>query len=182
MENTVHFATGEAVQDDDTGVVHIRGRGYDTDEITLWPSDADRLRKWLQNRSEVDSSFYVYYRKMYRDHIVKDGDTICSIDVNVPSPDSEKLKPLEEVTDHEWQLHRAHADFCTYCSGMARRMDIWPDIPPEEPESFRCPECDDPVDRVSIQMGTTIAEHEDGRQHEINHSDFQEWRQGGSHF
>jgi hypothetical protein len=61
-------------------------------------------------------------------------------------------------------------------------MGIWPEIPPEEPESFRCPECDDPVDRVSIQMGTAIAEHEDGRQHEIDHSDFQEWRQGESHF
>jgi len=128
---------------------------------------------------EARSPFHIYYRWYNKDHIVQDGDTLCHYSVNVPIPQSEDLKPLSGVTDHEWSLILARgSNFCTLCYNMAQGRGIFPDRDFGEPPKFPCPECGDEASRITVIMGIASVDHEDGRYHQIDFSEYQDWRRG----
>jgi hypothetical protein len=178
MDDYTYFTSGHALQDEETGIIRIRNTDFGTDEIAIWPHSAKSLGEWLQDRSRVETGLFVYYRESHKDHIVENGDTVCSHRVNVPCPNSEDLKPFSDVTPREWQLLQDGMDLCIQCYGVASRNDYWPDVSAEDPEEFPCPECGDPATSINTGMGGTRAEHSDGRIHEIDYSQFRDWRRG----
>ncbi|QLG60501.1 hypothetical protein [Halorarum salinum] len=182
QEDYHKFVSGYLWWDEETGTVrNLNGYSVENQDEApaMWPSDAARLGKWLTEVGNREAPFYIYYRDSYKDHIVQDGDTLCSHTVNVPDPNSDSLKPFPEVTDHEWSLILSYRKgFCNHCPSIARRKEIWPEEPPHDPPSFSCPECGDPITGIHEIAGMTRAEHPDGRSHEIDRNAYQKWRRG----
>ena len=182
QDDYINFGLGAARWNEETGTVQFRfnqDKAELDEEPALWPSDAARLGQWLSEYSNHEVPFYIYYRRSNKDHVVQDGDTLCGNTVNVPGPHSDSLKPVSEVTDHEWSLILSrHTSFCNQCWGVARRKGLWPEESPQQPPSFTCPECGDSVESINEMVGVTMVEHPDGRTHEIDRDSYENWRRG----
>lgn len=182
-KRSVNLQKGYARWDSERGYLTIGGPSVHNDKnttVALWPSDVDRLGTWLSD-FDMETPYFIYYRRRYRDHIVRDGDTICSHNVNVPGPASDQLKPFPQVTDREWASLKTGdwGDLCSQCRSQVRRQDLLPKGEPEEVPPFPCPVCGEPVGGVSEVMGSGYAEHDDKPNHEFDMTVFHEWRKGG---
>lgn len=182
-ERSVQFQDGYASWHPERGYLTISAPSAHNDGsavIALWPSDVDQLGTWLADL-DMETPYFIYYRQGNKDHIVRDGDTICSHNVNVLGPASDQLKPFPQVTDREWgSLKTANwGDLCSQCRSRADRGDLFPEGKREEIPQFPCPVCGEPVSEISPMMGIGYAEHDDGPDHEFNMSVFHEWRKGG---
>jgi hypothetical protein len=150
---------------------------------SLWPSEAAQLGRWLIENASREHPFYIYYRTSNKDHIVQDGDTLCSHNVRIPRPESDRLKPFSKVTDKEWSLILSvKYGFCSQCYGIAGRKDIWPEKDSDDPPSFSCPKCGDSAESIISKGDIEIVEHSDGRSHEVQRHVFERWRRGETGF
>jgi hypothetical protein len=124
-----------------------------------------------------DEQYQVYYRSGYRDHIAKDGETVCT--VRVREPEEDDLKPVEELTDREKLLLTSNnSNLCTHCRGYASRRDLFGEIPDADFPTFYCPDCGKPAERIGWVMGMGQIEHRDGTTHPFDVSVFERWRRG----
>lgn len=106
-----------------------------------------------------ESTFHIYYRmrNSYRDHIVKDDETLC--DFTVDTPDVELLKPVSDVSELEWAiLLGKYTDLCDGCLESAVLYDAIPDSVPASPE-YICPVCEKEADRVEFMSGVVSIHH-----------------------
>jgi UDP-2,3-diacylglucosamine pyrophosphatase LpxH len=125
----------------------------------------------------TDNQYQVYYRFGNRDHLVKNGETVCSVQVR--EPDEDELKPIEELTDRELLLLTGNSsNLCTYCRGFASRNGVFDHVSDGNPPVFHCPECGEPAGRVYRVMGVGQVKHEDGTSHTFDFSIFEQWRRG----
>lgn len=115
--------------------------------------------------SEEETGYYIYYRNQGhwgslspRDHLIKDGESVCYHDVKVPDKDS--LKPLDSVSRQEWALLLAiHSNLCRECESSIWHLDLPPNNLPNEPPEYVCPICDEPTDYVDFMSHLAHVNH-----------------------
>lgn len=134
--------------------------------------------------------YFIYYRNQEgwglspRDHIIRDGESLCDYNVSVPEDDS--LKHLSEVSDAEWALLLDHqSNLCEGCADALDWNDLIPEDLPGEPPIYVCPACDEPADDVDFRHHLAYVYHEkdvrgglpDYEVHKIPREDYDGWRQ-----
>jgi len=142
--------------------------------------------------SDQPATEYMFYRgpentSGKRDHIVRNGDTICNIRVNVPP--AESLKPVQEMVPSEWSVVFSNfSNLCSKCASIASSADYVPDDLPDLPE-FECMECNEPADFVRKWGNAALVYHRDlsnfpnsSEKHSMPWEIFDEWRQNPEEF
>lgn len=112
------------------------------------------------------SSFQIYYRMQGtaptpspRDHIIKDGEALCTYGVSVPDEDA--LKPISEVSKSEWAVHFSkYSNLCDVCKESVEYYDIVPDDLPDPPE-YTCPDCGETTDSIHFTFDIASIVHHD---------------------
>ena len=145
--------------------------------------------------TDENPTCFIYYRNQEgrglspRDHIIRDGDSLCDYNVSVPEDDS--LKPLSEVSDAEWVLLLDHqSNLCEGCAEEVRWNDLTPDDLPAEPPMYVCPVCDEPADDVDFRQHLACVYHKkdvhgglpDYEVHKIPREHYDDWRQNPEKF
>ncbi|MFC7113833.1 hypothetical protein ACFQH2_00940 [Natronoarchaeum sp. GCM10025703] len=137
-----------------------------------------------------EADFHIYYRKAGggftrspRDHFVKNGEALCDYGVN--PPDTDDLKPIEDLSDGEWALllsgtHSGSSNLCDKCIERADWEDIFPeDIPDEAPE-YECPTCGEAALAVDLEHVAYVTHGSlapfRGTTHKVPRDHYEQWR------
>lgn len=98
---------------------------------------------------------HIYYRQAGStpspsDHIVEDGETLCSYRVSLSQPGN--FKSIEEVTDAEWSLlFGRSSNLCGECNERSQWGVHIPEEIPEDRPQYQCPYCDEPAKKVQLE-------------------------------
>jgi len=105
------------------GVSDFWASDLDYDSV-MWPKEFRQRTYWLDVR---DPPYLLYKAKgtyktdvfterEYRTHIVHNGSALCNRSMSVPSPDSDTLTPISELTEEEVDTRRR--DMCANCPSL----------------------------------------------------------------
>ena len=160
--------------DPEAGMVYF---GNEKGEVVqLNAAIMQEVSAWVHERNL--SRYQLYYRRDHKDHIVVDGDTLCTNNVRLPRDEaSDKLKPLPRVTEREWRFIKATGSLCSGCSAVGYRNNLVPAVPDGVP-AFPCPECGEKTTEITGYHGSGIARHENGESHTFDFEIFERWRRG----
>ena len=134
---------------------------------------------------KLDSGYAIYHWRRYREHYLKDGNTLYSHSGITPDePDSDDSKPLTDLTGREQKLITGDrpdsSNLCVQCRSIASQNDLIPKYISDEVPSFPCPKCGKDGVCISSILGLGHIEHEDGDRHRFDLCLYEQWQRGGT--
>lgn len=121
----------------------------------------------------------LFFRGVNKDHILSNGETLCSHNVNVSPPYTTDVVPPEELSENRL-AYFFNSNLCSQCRSIAARKDLFTEARSQEPQPPKCPVSGELPSNIqhSPVYGTMLHFNDEAENRRVTNKSYNQWRKG----